>query len=190
MQIPMQIVFHGMEPSEAIERHIRAKAAELEQFHGRITSCRVVVEAPHRHHHKGRLYAVRVDLTVPGGEVVVDRAHPQDHAHEDVRVAVRDAFDAAARRVEDLVRRQRGDVKVHEPPLHGRVARLMPEEGYGFIETADGVEVYFHRNAVRGDRFDELRPGSEVRLALHEGEGEKGPQASTVSVVGKHHMVG
>jgi len=116
MQIPLQISFRNMDPSPAIEERIRKKAAKLERFHNRIIGCSVVVEAPHRHQHKGKLYRVRVDVSVPGKDVVVDRAKPTDHAHEDVYVAIRDAFDAAARRLEDHARKMRGDVKNHVRP--------------------------------------------------------------------------
>lgn len=115
MQIPLQISFRNMDPSPAVEERIRKKAAKLERFNDRIIGCSVVVEAPHRHH-KGKLYNVRVDVSVPGKEVVVDRAKPVDHAHEDVYVAIRDAFDAAVRRLEDQVRRMRGNVKSHAAP--------------------------------------------------------------------------
>ena len=104
MQIPLQITFHGMERSDAIEAKIREKAAKLDRFHSRLTSCRVVVEVPHRHHHKGKLFSVRIDMTVPGGELVVNR-DSSDHSHEDVYVAIRDAFNAAIRQLEDHARK-------------------------------------------------------------------------------------
>ena len=107
MELPIQITFRGMGPSDAVEARIRERAAGLERFYDRITGCRVVVEAGHRRHHKGRIYHLRVDLTVPGGEIVVKRDPPEHHAHEDVHVAVRDAFDAARRQIEDHVRRLR-----------------------------------------------------------------------------------
>ncbi len=107
MPMPLQISFRNMDPSPAVEERIRKKAAKLERFHDRIVGCKVVVEAPHRHHHKGKLYSVRVDVSVPGKDVVVDRAKPTDHAHEDVYVAVRDAFAAAVRRLEDQTRKRR-----------------------------------------------------------------------------------
>ena len=127
MQIPLQISFRNMDPSPAVEERIRKKAAKLERFHDRIIGCTVVVEAPHRHHHKGKLYNVRVDISVPGKDVVVDRAKPSDQAHEDVYVAIRDeapiltienpdAFDAAARRLEDEARKMRGNVKSRASP--------------------------------------------------------------------------
>lgn len=188
MRLPLQISFRNFPPSEAVTRRVRAKVEELERFHPRIMSCRVLIEARHRHHRKGRLYHVRIDLGVPGGEIVVSREHALAHEHEDVHVAIRDAFAAATRKLEDFVRRRRADTKVHEVPLHGRVARLFPQAGYGFLETAEGVDVYFHRHAVVGGDFDDLHVGAEVRFVLAEGEGERGPQASTVQPLGKHHL--
>ena len=138
MTNPLQITFRNMAPSEAIEKHVRDKAAKLESFCERIISCRVIVEAPHRHHHKGKAYQVRIDLSVPGREIVINRApkrlsaakvgdgsesekdwvenhRPSKHgAHEDVYVAIRDAFNAAARKLQDHMRRL-SSVKTHEP---------------------------------------------------------------------------
>ena len=187
MQIPLQISFRNMDPSPAVEERIRKKAAKLERFHDRIIGCTVVVEAPHRHHHKGKLYNVRVDISVPGKDVVVDRAKPLDHAHEDVYVAIRDAFDAAIRRLEDQARKMRGSVKSHGAPSHGKIASLFGD--YGFVTTADGDEVYFHRNSVVGANFDTLEVGNEVTLVVAEEEGVEGLQASTVKPVGKHLIV-
>jgi ribosomal subunit interface protein len=105
-----------MDRSESVEAKVRERAAELEKFDARITSCRVVIEAANRRHQQGRLYHVRVDIGVPGGEIVVKRNPAEHHAHEDVYVAVRDAFDAARRQIEDHVRRRRGDTKSHGRP--------------------------------------------------------------------------
>jgi len=114
MQIPLEINFRNMDPSPAVEARIREKAAKLERFHERIIGCTVVVEAPHRHHHKGKIYSVHIDISVPGKDhLIVDRAKPLDHAHEDVYVAVRDAFNAAVRQLEDYTQRMRGEVKSH-----------------------------------------------------------------------------
>ena len=180
MQIPAEIVFHRIEPSDAVEQTVRERIDQLERYYGRIISCRVVIDRPHHHHRKGNIYSVRVDLTVPGHEIVVDHSGstPRHHAHEDMHVAVRDAFDAVRRRLEDHVRRMRGKVKVHEHWPEGRVATLEPEQGFGFIETADGRSIYFHRNSVLDDHFDDLDRGS--RVSFVEELGEEGPQASTV----------
>ena len=185
MQLPMQISFRGMEPSDAVETKIRERVGKLERFYDRIMGCRVVVESPHRRHHQGKLFHVRVDLTVPGGELAVSREPAEHHAHEDVFVAIRDAFDAAQRRLEDYARRQRGDLKTHEEPRTGRVCKLFPDEGYGFIETPDGTEVYFHKHSVLDNAFERLKLGNDVEFV--EEQGEKGPQASTVRVIDKHH---
>lgn len=104
MKLPLQVSFRGMDTSPAVEALIRERAAKLDRFHGRITGCRVAVEADHRHRHKGRIYHVRIDLTIPGHEIVVGRERNEDHTHEDIMVAVRDAFDAARRQLEDRVR--------------------------------------------------------------------------------------
>ncbi len=185
MQIPLQISFRDMEPSAAVEAKIRDRAAKLDQYYDRIMGCRVVVEAPHRRHHQGRLYHVRVDMTVPQGELVVNREPIDRHAHEDVYVAIRDAFDAAQRRLADYARRQRGDIKLHEEAPASRVSKLFSDEGYGFIETPEGNEVYFHRNSVLNGNFARLEVGDEVQFV--EEPGDKGPQASTVRLVRKHH---
>lgn len=182
MQLPLQITFRGMEPSLAVEERIRERAARLDRFHDHIMSCRVVVEEPHRHHHQGKLFHVRIDLTVPHHELVVNREAPQDHAHEDVFVAIRDAFDAAQRQLSSLVQKQRGVVKKHEGPEVARVSRIATAEGYGFLTTGDGREIYFHQNSVLGGDFANLQVGTAVRFV--EEAGDRGPQASTVHVIG------
>jgi ribosomal subunit interface protein len=188
MQVPLQITFRHMEPSDAVESRIRAEADKLEQFCENIMSCRVVIESPHEHHHQGKLFHVAIDLKVPGKEIVVTRGHGKDHAHEDVYVTIRDAFNEMQRQLQDHARKQRGKVKEHEVPPHGRVTQLVPNEDYGRIETADGRDIYFHRNSVLNNAYDSLEIGSEVRFA--EEMGEQGPQASSVQLVGKHHVVG
>ena len=187
MQLPLQITFRGMEPSDAIDVNIRKKAEELERFTEHITGCRVIVEAPHKHHLKGMLYSVKVDITLPGKEIVVSRHPDEHHAHEDVYVAIRDAFNAAGRQLEDYVRRRRSKVKTHELPPHGIISKLYPHEDYGMIETPDGREIYFHRNSVLNADFDKLKNGTRVHFT--EEKGEKGPQASSVHVEGRHHII-
>ena len=188
MQVPLQITFRHMETSEAVEGRIREEAAKLDRFSDKIMSCRVVGESPHEHHHQGQLFHVAIDLKVPHKEIIVTRGHGKDHAHEDLYVTIRDAFNEMQRQLQDHVRRERGKVKEHEVPPHGRVAQLVPDDDYGRIETADGREIYFHRNSVLDDAYDKLEIGSEVRFA--EEMGENGPQASSVQLMGKHHIAG
>lgn len=180
MRVPLQITYRDMLPSMAVDRCIRERAERLEQFCDRITSCRVVVESRHHRHHQGTLYHIRIDLAAPGGEVVVSRDPAMHRTHEDVYVAVRDAFDAARRRLQDYVRRHRQQTKLHESAPRGRIARLDAKNDHGFIETPDGREIYFHRNSVVNGDFDRLKEGDAVRF--HEEAGEDGPQASTVHV--------
>lgn len=111
---PVEISFLNLSPSPAIEARIRERAEKLDRFYDQIMTCRVAVEAAHKHHHKGNLYRVRIDVTVPGEELVVSRVPNDQQAHEDIYVALRDAFDAMRRQVEDFARRRRGQVKRHE----------------------------------------------------------------------------
>jgi ribosomal subunit interface protein len=183
MPLPIQITFRDIPHSDAVEAYVRDRAAKLETFSGRITGCRVVVEAPHKHQKSGRHFRVRVDLTVPRGEVVVSHAPDENPTNEDAYAAIDDAFDRVGRRLEDHVRRQRGDVKPHDGAYRaGRVSKLWSYQGYGFLETPDGAEIYFHRNSVLRDAFGRLEIGSTVRFI--EEDGKKGPQASTVTFTG------
>jgi len=187
MKLPLQITFRNLDPSEAMETQIRKKAEKLDQVCDDIMSCRVMVEAQHRHHHKGNIYHTRIDITVPDKELVVSRDPSDNHAHEDAYVAIRDAFDAARRQLEDYVQRRRKNVKTHELPPSGRVTEISAE-GFGRILTPEGREVYFHRNSVLNEDFEKIEIGAEVRF--DEEMGDLGPQASTVKVVGKHHVAG
>ncbi len=185
MTHPVQIAFHNLPPSEEIDSWIRDEAGRLDQVFDRITSCRVVVDVPHRRRHRdGKSYQVRIDLKLPGREIVVNREQSQHGDLRDLDIAVREAFDEARRQLDALTRVRRGDVKAHAPAAHGRVLRLVAEGGYGFLETPDGREIYFHRNSVRDGGFGHLEIGTEV--AFSEEGGDKGPQATTVRPVGRH----
>jgi ribosomal subunit interface protein len=188
MKLPLQVTFRNMDTSASVEADIREKALKLDQFCDQIMACRVVVEAHHKHHHQGNLFHVRIDITVPDEELVVSREPEAHHAHEDVYVAVRDAFAAAKRQLQDYNAKRQQQVKHHEAESHGRIIRLVPMQDYGVIETPGGREIYFHRNSVVNADFDSLEEGTEVRF--DEEGGEQGPQASTVKVEGKHHVVG
>ncbi|OGW35672.1 MAG: 30S ribosomal protein S30 [Nitrospirae bacterium GWD2_57_9] len=175
MRLPLQVTFRDIPPSDAIETHITEKAAKMDRFYERIMSCRVVVDQPQRRHHKGKLYGVRVDITIPGKEIAVNRSE-----NEDVYVALRDAFDAAYRILEEQRRKERGVVKTHEEVPSGRVAKLFPESEYGFIRTMDERDVYFHRNSVLNGDFNKLKIGTAV--SFREEQGQEGPQAMRVAI--------
>jgi ribosomal subunit interface protein len=174
MKLPLQITVRDIPQSGALEAAIREKAEKLDLFYPHIMACRVVVEMPAKHKHKGKEFTVRIDLTVPGSEIVINRDH-----HVDVYVALRDAFDVAKRQLEDYARRQRGEIKTHEMENHGRVLSLFPEEGYGFIEAPDGRELYFSAENVVHPAFQQLESGMPVSY-LEEAASE-GPQAKRVS---------
>lgn len=180
MTVDTQISFRGMDASPTAEAQVRQRADELAQFSDRISACHVVLEAVDRHHQHGRIYHVRVDLTVAGGRVVANREPGLNHAHEDLPVAIRDAFDAARRRLQDHMRRLDGHIKQHELPSFGRIANLFAERDYGFLETEAGHEIYFHRNSVAGHGFDRLKLGERVRYVIAPEEGDNGAQASAV----------
>jgi ribosome-associated translation inhibitor RaiA/cold shock CspA family protein len=186
MQIPVEITFKELDRSDAMEARIRDWVAKLERVYDRIVRCDVMVETPHRHHRNGRQFHVRVRLTVPGGEIVASHDPGPDETHEDFYVALRDAFLAARRQLEDHVRKtlKRGEVpKIRNGASHGRVTFLDVERDWGWIEPDDGRRIYFHRNSVlRG--IDQLQVGDEVRFS--EELGDKGPQASTVDPIGAH----
>ncbi len=189
MATELEIVLRDVAPyEEAIKADISEKFAKLERFCSNIMGCRIVVEAPHRHRREGRLYHVSIDLKLPRRVVVVDREPHEHAAHEDIFVAVRDAFHAARRRLEDQARLLRKDVKLHEAPPRGSVSKLFPKDGYGFIEASGGREIYFHKNSVLENAFVRLTVGS--RVCFFEEEGEKGPQASSVRLLKKSRLKG
>lgn len=200
MQIPVQITFRNMDSSPAVETRIREEAEKLSEFYEDIIGCRVMVEIPHQHHQRGKRFHIRIDLTVPGGEIVTKhtpslhdslqqieiekrkKEHEIAAPNKDIYVAIRDAFKIARRQLLDYARRQNGEVKHHEP-MRARVSGLFPEEGYGYLETPDGDEIYFDRDNVPNNGFKKLAIGTEVSFV--EVEGDRGPQAIAVRIIDK-----
>lgn len=184
MQTAPQVSFDDLPSDDTVRDAALEHIDQLERLCDRITGCHVVIAQPHRHHREGRLYSVRIDLVVPGNEIIVNREHHLDHAHEDVYVALRDSFLAARRRLEDHVRRMRGVEKTHAARGRGRISKLFPLQGYGFIETPDGREVYFHRHAISDHDFRLVDVGTPVFFS--EEEGDEGPQAAAVHIARPH----
>ncbi len=183
MQVPLEIAFKDIANTTEIEDLIRLQVTKLERICGYITSCRVMVERPQEHQRVGNPYRVRIDLMVPPGhELVVRREPSQGDMHDPVEVVIRRAFDAAARRLQKLVRLQQGTVKTHrEQQAAAVVHSLFPDRGYGFIRTVDSQEdIYFHRNSVLHNGFDRLKVGMGVRYSAE--VGEKGLQATSVQI--------
>jgi len=172
-RIPLQITSRNFEITGEIEQLILKKSEKLDKFHRDMMSCRVLLEVPHRNRNSGVVYNARIDLAMPGKDIVIRR-----EAHEDLYRAINLAFDAALRRLQAHARRKRGEIKRHEESPRGRVASLYPEAGYGFIAAADGRSVYFHRNSVRDKQFEDMQVGMDVLFS--EEQGLRGPQASSV----------
>lgn len=178
MKQPLEIRFIGMPPSEAVESAAREKALKLNHFCPSIMACRVAVEHKHKHQHQGRPFAVRVDVTLPGHELSVNRVED-----EDVYVALREAFDDMKRQVEDAVRLLRGQEKQHPTPLHGEVVRFDAEGRFGFIRAADGDEYWFGPENVVNEPFESMPVGTPVQFIPE--VAAEGRQAKRVSV-GRH----
>lgn len=204
MPSPLQITFRNLARSATIGEWVRTEADKLDGLYNRVMRCRVAIEVPHRHHRKGSPYHIRIDLTVPGEEIVVKREPSLSHRarqlgeteikkhlevktpHKNLRSAINDAFKAAGRRLQDYARRQRGDVKSHPPLLVARVGKILQDQGYGFLTSDDGRGIYFHKNSVLNGAFSHLKVGT--RVSFVEELGEKGPQASTVRTISKERI--
>ena len=199
MQLTPNITFRDVERTDALETEILTRLRKLEMYYPRLMGCRILVEMVQRHHEAGNRYHVRIDLTVPGEEIVVaheaglhataqdvdaerlTKVAESDPERKHARVAIREAFDIARRRLQDYARRQRGTVKTAVRQSRGRVSQLFPVDEYGYIEAEDGHEVYFQKSSVLKDAFDRLAVDSAVSFV--EEPGDKGPQASTVKLL-------
>jgi ribosomal subunit interface protein len=173
MKLPLEISSKNVHLSDEMEELIREKAAKLDNIYDQIIGCRIMVDIPHRSQRSGMHYNVRIDITLPGGEIVVKR-----EPDEDLYAAISNSFEVAQRRLKDHAGKQRGEVKYHEEKPVARISKLFHEEGYGFLQTPEGKEVYFHENALITGRFKDLEIGTPVSYI--EQAGEKGPQASSV----------
>ncbi len=163
MQVEPEIAYRNVEATSALENHILRGIDRLERTHPRIIACRIMVEIPHPRRVRGNLYRVRVDVTVPGHEIVVNRDPPARHTREAARTAIREAFDRVCSQLREHREREAGRPAVTEAPLRGRVLSLSETDGYGFLRSAEGEEIYFHRTGVPNDRFDQIEVGTDVR---------------------------
>lgn len=182
--LPVQVTIRDIPNSTALENHIREKAQKLLQYYQRINSCRIVVEVPQKHKHQGKLYNVRIDVTVPEKELVVNRKK-----NEDVYIAFRDALKAIERQLESYARIRRGDVKHHPIVNRGVVTRIVANDDYGFIQGIDGDEYYFSAaNMNDTNKFDQLRIGDVVQF-IESTDASEGLQAQRVVKEKKNHTV-
>ncbi len=187
MQTPVQIDFQGMDTKADVHAAIEKHLAQLEERFGRITAGRVVLKAPGGRHRTGGLYEINIHLALPEGrEVNIGRVRQNDERFSDLSFALNDAFKRARRQLQDKVHELKGQVKQHDGPPIGTVLELDPLGEFGFLKTSDDREIYFHRNSVLDDGFARLSVGARVTFA--EEMGDKGPQASTVKLMGKHSL--
>lgn len=186
MDIPLEIAWHNVEKSEPLEARIRERSEKLHRYFGRINSCRVVIEVPHRSQYHAQEFHLRIEVRVPEDEIVISKDPGDRRDHFDPSIAVRDAFDAMERRLETHSQKMRGEIKTLTGPPQGRVIRMFDE--YGFVRMNDGQEIYFAPNAVVTGGFDALEVGAAVELTIAEGEGAMGPQASMVRPISDLRM--
>ena len=186
--IDLKIQYLGFSESTAVSAAVWEYVEHIEKIYGRIMSCNVVISHPHRKHQKGGIYHVKIRLHMPGGDIFIDKEPEKNHAHEDIYVALRDAFDSAKRKLEDFTRIREGRVKDKIGPAHAKILRIIDFDDCGFVLTEDDREIYFHRNSLLNGEFEKLKIGQEVRFS--ESLGEKGPQVSSMQIVGNsgHHL--
>ena len=187
MQTPVEVEFQEMVVSPAVQELIGEHVRKLEQRYGRITACRIVVKGPGLRHQTGGQYDINIRLVLPDGrEVNIGRTPKADERHSELSFAINDAFKRARRRLQDNARRMEGTIKSHEGQAIGTVVRFDPAGNFGFLRSGDGQEIYFHRNSVLDGKFSKLTVGTRVMFV--DEIGEKGPQASTVKLLGKHGL--
>lgn len=187
METPVEIEFQDMAVNSATRELLTEHVRKLEQRYGRVTACRIVVKGPGSRHQTGGQYDINIRLALPDGrDVNIGRTPKADERHSDLSFAVNDAFKRARRRLQDNARRMEGMVKSHEGQAIGTIVRFDPAGNFGFLRSTDGQEIYFHRNSVVDGKFAELAVGTRVTFA--DEVGEKGPQASTVKLLGKHGL--
>jgi cold shock CspA family protein/ribosome-associated translation inhibitor RaiA len=177
VDVPPEIAFRNVEPTETLKALIEEGIESLEKVHPRLVSCRVMVEEVNR-----GFPHVRLDIGIPGSELVVNnREAPVDPSNRDITGAIREAFDVARRQLREHRKRVSVDGRRRDPTPDGRILRLItdtPDGRHGFLLSGDGREIYFHEDALREIAFEELEEGMEVRF-VH-ARGKEGAQASSV----------
>jgi ribosome-associated translation inhibitor RaiA/cold shock CspA family protein len=182
MQKPLQITFKNLDKSEHIENMIRERIDRLDQLYPRLIGCRVVLERPAGSATAKASLGIAIELDVPGRpKIVAKREDERRDAKGDSLKLISQAFDAAQRQLEDLARVASRDVKAHENAGEtGCIMQVEKLEDHGFVELAQGESLYFSREAVIDNRFDDLKPGMVVHVTRASRNGSMGPQASAI----------
>lgn len=183
MQSPPNITFRNTDPSPVVDALVRTRIERLERFFDRIVGCDVVIDSPQKKKLHARGFSVRVNLHVPGQDISVVREVAQGAAQQDLKLAVNRAFAALEKQLKETKRTKAAlEVKHHPPVLHGEVTEIEPDLGWGYLRADDGRTVYFQKDGLEGGNWGDIARGT--RLRFHEIEGEKGPYAASVSVIG------
>lgn len=181
MQKPLKITYRNLAHSAIIESLVQEREKMLEHFCDRITGCHVLVEALARGLQGANRLRVRIDLDVPGEQLMAVIDEPCRHqACDDACVAIQHAFHDMELQLEKYIAHTTGGFPATR---RGRISELFKEMNYGKIGMNDGTEVYFHRNSVLDDAFDRLETGTPVKFI--EQNGLLGAQATVVKVVGR-----
>jgi len=184
MQIPLELSFQHVVPEDDIKDYVRERVDHLGKLYDGITSCQVYIAAPQNRQTQGHLFDITVEVRVPGKELVVSDRKNDLSQHQHLRIALRDAFALIERDLKIYKQKARGQVKVLDGMLQGKIAEIFPKEGYGQILATDQRLIYFHRNAVLGGKFDTMQVGDTVELVARFDDSAIGPQASTVRAIG------
>ncbi len=179
METPAEVTFKDIDHSDAIEARIRERVAKLEAMSPEIVRCQVWVRAPHRRH-KATEYIIDLSVQMPGATLHIDRHPGDDHAHTDIYVAIRDAFNAMERQLRKWQDQHKGRPEAQAAPLQGTIVSMNGYTDSGQISTTDGREIYFHRNSVANNGYDDLNVGDTVELTVDVKDADEGPHASIV----------
>lgn len=188
MQVPLEWSHRGLERNEVAiaEPLVRQLVSKLERLVPGIIACRVAVERTQKNTRHGSPYRVRIEVTLPPGKSVIATRGPEEHGEfEPMETVIRRTFSTMTRELKQKAELRRGDVKPRHASASetGFIVRMFPEDGYGFIKTVDGREIYMHQNSVLHHAFDELEIGTQVRFEST--VGNDGPQTTSVQIVGR-----
>ena len=182
MEVPPEMAFRGVEPTDELKSRILDGIDTLESVYPNLISCRSMVADDTPDQRSGTNYRVRLEVGIPSKNVVVDRQSADPEGRATLEQTINEAFSVARKRLVKAKKLQRGETKTHELPPHARVVRLLVDDTgvrYGFLENREGRQIYFHEEALADLEYDELEVGDEVRYAA--AQGDKGLQASTVA---------
>jgi ribosomal subunit interface protein len=185
MQVAPEVIFKDIDRSAWVEDYIAERMKHLEKFSQDITRCHVTLSQEQGSHHKGNRYSVMVEVRLPRQhDLAVKKQKVIRDMHTQLPAVINEAFGAIEKQLKRTVEKRRGEAKIHNGQPHGMIEKLFADEGYGFIRALDDDrQFYFHSNSVLHIEFERLTVGTEVRFTAE--QGEDGPQASSVQVVGK-----